>query len=505
LLGEAQWTLAHPQARRTHQRALRELGPDPQERMPKLWAARIHARLGESEAADAIYRSLLATNPADAEAALAFAEMHAQAREWDITQAVLQAFLAHVPDHVRAREMLAWVYEARGRLGDELQLRRKLVQGDASAQSVRDYGRALERSGDWAGALAEYRRAAALPDGQHDRELARALDRVEHRMSFELATGVTGRTDPTANDVGVFAGFSAPWGRASHWSLSAVQTYATSTDRDVYSGEICGAAVLHHEEDIAIVGAKVGAVTVEAVPAMELPRRNLFAPAAFGSLTYGAIANHLTLAIDGELGALWRETPRAVFEAGRVDDLSGRFYVSALSRHLIIDTGAQARHLQLTANADTPEATQLLMWTGADAILWTDFAHEARGQILDNALLRPTFVADSGTLSYRHYELFGNTDQMFASRIALANRAVIDEMSFTYRKVARHGTVTAEAVGGFGRDWARGLFIERGALALWLAPTAASRLSLSFDLARESVRGFAGQRRTGMVSYHVDL
>jgi hypothetical protein len=204
---------------------------------------------------------------------------------------------------------------------------------------------------------------------------------------------------------------------------------------------------------------------------------------------------------------LWRETPRAVFEAGRNYSAAGHVYVTALGQRLVIDSGALARQLRLIADQDPsmPHANQLLAWTGADMRVWSNFAKQARGEILDDELHQATFAADSAVVSYRHYELFGDTDPMFASRLALAERAQIDEVSFTLRKVVARGAVALEARGGFGRDWARELWLDRGGFAIWFSPTSASRLSLAFEFARESVQTLVGERRTGTVNYHVDL
>jgi hypothetical protein len=138
-------------------------------------------------------------------------------------------------------------------------------------------------------------------------------------------------------------------------------------------------------------------------------------------------------------------------------------------------------------------------------IAWTNYAHEARGEILDDDLLHPTYAADSAVISYRHYELSGRSDPMFQSRLSLSDRASMDELSATFRKVLLHGVLAVDARGGFGRDWVRELYMGRGGVAVWVSPTSRSRLSLSFELARESVHAFTGERRTGWMNYHVDL
>lgn len=507
LLGEAQWTLGRSdEARATHQRALAILGSAPKQRSEKLWAARILSRLGDRSAADTIYAALTAVDPADAEVALARAEMHAAARDWAAAESAVRVLLAHAPHNKRASEMLAWVYEARGNLTDELATRKGLSGPDASAGDIRDYGRALERAGDWAAALATYRRAAKLPDGEHDLELARALERVEHRMSPELAAGAIGRSDPSSTGLGAFVGAALPFGHASHAAVTATHELVTSGSRNVQSSELSAAVVTRRADATAILGAKAGIVEA-GNDATTMNTRSGFAPGAFASASSGLLVDHLTLAADVEAGGLWRETPRAVFEMGRSYSAAGHVYVSALGQRLVIDSGALVRQLRLIADQDqdVPRASQLLAWTGADLRVWSNFASQARGEILDDQLHHATFWADSAVVSYRHYESFGDTDPMFAARLALAERASIDELSFTLRKVLARGAFALEARGGFGRDWARELWLERGAVAIWFSPTSASRVSLALEIARESVEALVGERRLGSVNYHVDL
>jgi tetratricopeptide (TPR) repeat protein len=213
--------------------ALREIGNAPQARIEKLWVARIYGRLGERAKADAIYDAL---GP-DAEAVLAQAEMHATVKEWPAAERAVRRLLAVEPKHVRANAMLAWILEAEGNLGEEVTIRASLATQDAGADTLRDYGRALERSGDWAGALHAYRKAATR-DTAHDLELTKALDRVDRRMSVELAAGAIGRADPSATGYAGFAGFAVPVGRASQWSVGALHEYVLSDGKDSYASEL---------------------------------------------------------------------------------------------------------------------------------------------------------------------------------------------------------------------------------------------------------------------------
>ncbi len=489
LLGEARWALGQNQlATQAHLLALKEIG-NPKVRIEKLWAARIYGRLGDRAKADAIYDAL----GSDAEAALAQAEMHATVKEWSAAERAVRRLLAVEPKHPRANEMLAWILEAQGNVGDELKVRASLATENAGADTLRDYGRALERAGDWSGALHAYRKAATRETG-HDLELAKALDRVDRRMSVELAAGAIGRADPSATGYAGFAGFAVPVGKASQWSVGALHEYVLSDGKDSYASELRGSFLYRARDASLYVGTKLGLAD------------GVFAPGGLAGASTGRLAGHVTLTIDGEAHTVWRETPRAVFEGGRVDGATSHVFVSLLNQKVIVDSGVQMRRLTLSPDEmGTPDAQQLLAWTGADVIAWTNFAHEARGEILDDDLLHPTYAADSAVISYRHYELSGRTDPMFQSRLALSDRASMDEVSATFRKVLLQGVLALDARAGFGRDWVRELYMGRGGVAIWVSPTSRSRLSLSFELARESVHAFTGERRTGWMNYHVDL
>ncbi len=506
LLGEALWALDRKEAaQREHERALVELGAGPHTRLQQLWRARIEGRLGRTNSANDIYERLIAELPADAEAAFALAELHASTKNWIAAERAIRRYLANDPHHPHARAMLAWFLEARGDLEGELAVRADLARTDTHASSTRDYGRALERSGDWAAALAAYRRAHGMTGGDADRELHRALERVDQRMAIEIAGAAIARNDPSAAGLGASAGVAVPFGRASHWLVEVSHEIAMLDDREVYSGDVGAGALLRDRDRFLAIALRLGVIDGDADPARTMGHTRVIAPGVTASASSGLLANLVTFTLDAEAGVTWRETPRTVFEAGRSDGLAGHVYLTPASR-LVFDGGAHVRRLRIAPDAGiTPRSAQLLAWAGADYALWRNFGREARGQFLDEELLRPMFAADSIIVGYRHYEMWGDTDQMFAARLALADRASIDELSLTLRKVLARGAVTIEGRGGFGRDWVRDLYLSRGSVSLWISPATRQRLSLSFDLARESVRTFAGERRTGSVTYHVDL
>jgi len=506
LLGEALWVLGRTaEARTTHERARAELAGPVTERMPKLWLARIHGRLGEFTAADRIYEALIATDAADEEASLAQVEMHANARRWGHAERATRRFLAAVPGHRRGQELLAWIAEAQGQLDGELALREHLARGSEHADAVRDYGRALERSGDWARALVIYRKASAMPGASLDATLSSAVERMDLRMSPEIAAGIAAKSDPGADSIAGYVGVAVPFGRAHHISLGGWHELAMKSGREGYGGELNAAVSLHGRTTHAIAGAKLGLYQfADTAPTAEDHSR--MRPGAFGSAGTKLAGGAFQFGIDAELGSVWRETPRAVLEGGNVDSTTAHFYGVLLGHRLVTDTGAQVRRLRLDETmAGTPNATQALIWTGADLALWTNFASQATGESLDDDLLRPTYLADSVVVSYRHYELWGASNAMFDRRMSLADRASIDEVSFVARKAILDGRIALEARAGGGRDWIRALFLSRAGGALWIAPTSRSRLSISFDLAKESTRALTGERRSGWMTYHVDL
>ncbi|MBL0215871.1 MAG: tetratricopeptide repeat protein [Myxococcales bacterium] len=507
LLGEALWTLGrNREARAAHELARTELASHVVERMPRLWLARIDSRLGDLAGADRIYDALIATNASDVEAALAQVELHASAHHWARAEQLVRKFLATSPDHRRAQELLAWIEEAQGDAASELALRKQLASDGQRADAVHDYGRALERDGDWAGALAAYRQARNTPGGASDLSLSRALDRLDRRMSPELAAGMTAKSDPGAIALGAFTGVAVPFGRAHHVAISAWNERASKDGRDSYGGELSAAIALRGRSTHAIAGAKLGLIDFSEGTGASAAHHSRPQPGAFGTAGATVLGGHLQLAVDAELGSVWRESPRAVLEGGTVDSATGHVLGVALANRLVIDSGVKLRRLQLEETmGGSPTSKQALAWAGADFALWTNFSSEATGESLDDELLHATYLADSAVLSYRHYELWGDTNPMFDARMTLGDRASIDVASVVARKAVAHGRLAFEARLGGGRDWVRELYLSQAGASLWIAPTSRSRLTLSFDLAKESTGALTGERRTGWMGYHVDL
>ncbi len=505
LLAEALWVLGRKsEASAEYSVAKREIGASPTERLQRLWLARIDERFADRDAACAIYNSMAAAAPADEEVALAHAEMHAAAGEWSSAEASIRGLLAVQPGHKRALEMLAWITEAQGKLATELALREALARHSTTSEPVRDYGRALERSGDWAAALATYRRAENLPGGAQDQLLGRAILRLSQRMSIELAAGAIARTDSGVTALGGSTGIAVPFGSAHHVAVGAWRESISHEARDGSANELFGLVALNGVATSATAGFELSL--------SEVPRddgtgtRRSTAPAASAGVRHAMFDGHLELGIEGELNALWRETPLVELEGGRVDSLTAHVWVNAFEHRLVVEGGAQARRLRFVPDdMDEPRAAQLLAWAGADWQLWGDASRQAAGEILDDDLRRPTFLASSVVASYRHYEALGTTNAAFMQRLALADHTSTDQLSLAIRMAVSDGRLAFDVHGGVAHDHARDVWIESGSFALWVATGASSRLALSFDIATEGDFAIGGQRISGGASYHVDL
>jgi tetratricopeptide (TPR) repeat protein len=162
LRGEALYALGRTdEARAEHRIAELEIGLAPRDRMSTLWLARVHARRGETGKADRLYEGLWPPEgqPPDVEVAINHADAHLLVKDWSGAERILRRSLSRSPNDLRERHMLAWTLEAQGKLADELTVRGRLAADDPSAAAQIDYGRALERDGDYRAALGAYETA----------------------------------------------------------------------------------------------------------------------------------------------------------------------------------------------------------------------------------------------------------------------------------------------------------------------------------------------------------
>jgi len=221
----------------------------------------------------------------------------------------------------------------------------------------------------------------------------------------------------------------------------------------------------------------------------------------------GQPARHLKLTLDGELNALWRETPLTLLEGGHVTSVTANVYGLALDDRVIGSAGGQLRRLALAdlAGGRDPTTSQRLGWVGLDVVAWADFAHSLVGDVFDDNLRWPALLADSVVVSYRHYELRSDPQPEFTLRLSMLPRASIDEGTLVARKVVAGNRIGVELRGALGWDRARSLAISHVGASLLAVPMRSMRLSLVFDVGAESPNGFHDQVRTGWVSYHADL
>jgi tetratricopeptide (TPR) repeat protein len=510
LRGEALYALGRrDDAHREQVLVERELHATRPTRQSQLWLARVYARAGELARADLIYRSLTppAAQPVDLDVAIQHAESCLLARDWRGAQQASRELLARAPDSRRARELLAAALEGSGDLDGELALREDLARDATTSRPVFDYGRALERSGDDSAALRAYRRARALAAGSEpaDPELTSALRRMSQRTSIELVAAAQGRSDPQATSLHEQVGIAVPFGSAHHLALGAWRESLAGkgTSRDGVAGELWAATALHHRLGDVIAG---GALGLRDLGAEDGSTDRGASWSGFAHLR-GRPARRLELSLDAELDALWRETPRSLLEGGRVTGATVHVYGIALSNRWIVDSGVQIRRLVLPglAGGAAPTTSQLLGWTGVDAVLWAAFDHALEGEILDDSMLWPAYLADSVVASYRHFELWSDSQPEFLRRLSMVERASIDEGLLTARKTFARSRLGAELRGVLGWDRSREAAISRIGASLLATPTRSSHISVSFDLGVESPSGFREQVRTGSVSYHADL
>jgi hypothetical protein len=218
----------------------------------------------------------------------------------------------------------------------------------------------------------------------------------------------------------------------------------------------------------------------------------------------------MRLDLRGELDNQWTEAPITIRESGDATGLTGHLFVFPVpsSHRVIIDAGTQARRLTLApgvAGAARPEASQLLSWAGADFLVWQDPVRILRGQILDESLVRQVDVSESITFSLRHYELFGRSAPEFDRRLVLLPRSSINSGSLVARNALWGGRFGFELRGGLGYESTRRNVLSQGGVTMFLAGSAASRVTASYDIAQETTTGLTGRRHTGWVAYHVDL
>ena len=513
LLGEAYYAAGRKQdAVRSHDQVRRELSPDTTNWMELLWLARIHARRKELAAADQIYRSLLVRDPASEEVQIARIEAYTLSNRWADAEKLLREFMVTHPDHDRAPEMLAWILEAQEKGGEERTLRARLAKDPTRAETrlLVDHARALERGGEYRAAMIRYQEALSRVEkdgGEVDDEIAvrDAVTRLRYRISPETSVGGGTFIDPSGAIYRMRAGAGVPAGDQVTLALVAMMEW-------VGDGAAPGA--------MRTGGARVGTIDSTVVAGQGGPVAGAFTlSTSYFSFDQGDSRARLGSAFDLRLGQgkpiqfhgvgnfqmPWREAASTLREGGRETGGTAMVYALPFGHRLIFDAGVQRRTMALDPMMDV-EATgdQTMAIGGADWVVWAPSTQSVRGQFLDDDLRWGTsYLADSLTLSYRHYEAF--TDDEFGGRLDLAERNTIDELSTVVRNTWPDGLFAFEGRAGGGFDWARETRMWRGGLSLLITPLQRLRGSLSYDYTNESTAGFTGERHAAWGSLHLDF
>ena len=501
LRGEALSALGRPrEARRQRALAERELGLEPPGQMVDLWTARLLAERGELAAAEAIYRRWLPQDTRTAlwaELVMYIVEAHTMTRDWPCAERLLGEVTRRQPALLRARQLLAWVLEARGKLDAELGVRAALVDQAAApgdGEQVMGYARALERARDEPAAFENYRRAGAL--GRP--EAADQVARLRYRLAPELVGGVTMREDPSGSARGVNLGVTFVLGARERLLVTA-------------SHEIAGANPLSTGTtgEVAVTTVGLGGVMtsrsgITAALGVSMHQRGLAqrrAPGATLSLRTPE-ARRLQVAVGGEVGMPWRESASTIREGGMFNALHAEIYVSPLPDRLIVSLGGLARQFSLQ-DADA-EPVQLFAAAGLDLVLGGRPDRTLRGESFDDTLQWSAAFANAAVLSYRHYEL--TSEDPFGARMVMVEQSRSDELSGLLRHVfGRPGGLGGELRAGLGYASLREVRLGRIGGGLVLAPSARTRFTAAYDFARESGTGLTGQRHSGWVTLHVDL
>jgi tetratricopeptide (TPR) repeat protein len=514
LRGEALFVLGrNAEAEREHRIAELEIGENPTDRMGKLWLARIYARRGFYVRADRIYDPMWPVSPQqfDTEVGLNQADAHILNEDWEGAERVLGRYLSRDPKNMRGRELLAWTLEVKGDLDTEINVRYFLTQDAPTGANHYDYGRALERGADYAGARDAYGNALRAGATDPDGVLASSERRMRLRMSPELAGGMSGREDPQAKALRLQAGALLPFGPRHAVSLLAWRDDSRGGFPSA-SGSVTGLGstlqLAARNGASLVVGADIR------YSSADVTANGLVIPSGRQSWRAGTqleaeapLGSHMQINVHGDYNEQWSEAPITIQEGGIVDGVTVHLFAFPRSRRILLDAGGQFRRLTLGRGfeQDKPQATQELLFAGGDFVMWNNPLHLLRGEVVDDRMIRRTYLSDAAILSYRHYELFTDSEPAFDVRIGLAQRAAINNLSLVFRKVLAGGRFGFDLRGGGGYDNIRQRTLSQGGLSLLITPTWSSRIMVSYDVAHETATGLSGTLHTGWVTYHADL
>jgi tetratricopeptide (TPR) repeat protein len=429
-----------------------------------------------------------------------------QARAYEQAAAVLRDLLLVDPTNRAAREMLAFDLESMGDLEGERRERASLAaEFPADLRIQADYGRVLERSGEMSAALRAYRRARKLSANRTAPELDAAIERMRGQTALEIGTPLAFLSDPDATASFVQAGAAIPLGSRRHLALLGKRGVAAGrTDPSETASDVLALTFVQ--------GAAGGATWAVG------PRLHAVSPRGGGRRDLGvggAIEGRAPLGprfeADGraELETPWDEAAVTVLHGGRTTTAEGHLYSLWFSRRLILQAAAQQRRLSILAadphSTRRSEAWQSQWVAGADVILWRKPGAAVAGEMLDEALIAPTTQSPAVTLAYRHYDVFSRATSGFAAVIGIVPHGSVDEASAAATMASPGGHIGLELRAGLARDSARPARGWRAGGSLIWAWTPATRFALGYEGADEVAGGPVGRRRTGWLSFHVDL
>jgi tetratricopeptide (TPR) repeat protein len=126
----------------------------------------VHDKLGESEKALQLYRTLIDLKPDDWEAYLAMAGIHNQRQEYDRSVALLEQALAKDSAHPRILAELAFIYDCQGKRDKAFATYRQALQIQPDDKELLlNLGRLFLAKDDYAGALQEFAKVLTIePD-----------------------------------------------------------------------------------------------------------------------------------------------------------------------------------------------------------------------------------------------------------------------------------------------------------------------------------------------------
>jgi len=145
---------------------------------------------GELDAAEALYRKVLAREPDNVQAQFLLGTVHAHRREPDAAEERLRGVVAAAPGHAPAHLWLGHLARGRGRPAEAMEHYRRAAEADPKSGAVRAVlGQALAAAGDLAGATAACARAVALEPGNPATHvaLAQVLQEAERYPEAEAA------------------------------------------------------------------------------------------------------------------------------------------------------------------------------------------------------------------------------------------------------------------------------------------------------------------------------